>query len=678
MLLPERMSRIVVAGNKSRIDEAIDVLYEIKAIHLIDHATGQDEGFSIGAPRPYTGKTSERLLSLRAAEKELGIDPEKDELDEPVSVKEVRAKISSNRVESIVEDVYKVLDRKNAILQKLADETARMDDLSAVATIPVPLELYKGYASLAALVGTVKGDPTGSLSVIKDSELFVSGGDKKGERRVMALFVRKSEREDALRILAGSEFTEMPVPDGTGSASEAVAAAGANITALKAELAETEKELALLKEKHANDIIALDEELSIEEMKGSTPLHIATSEFSFVIDAWVPTGKVSGIVAQLEKELGSNVYIEVQEDRTRDLHEVDHAEDRFKVTPTKMNNGNYAKHFEYPVKLVDVPKYQEIDPTIVLSIFFPLFFGLMVGDVGYAIPFIVLGAYGLKTAKNKDFRAIATVLFFGGLWAFIFGFFLFGEMFGMHFYGDFDGTSHTWASLLGLTYPEWFVNIFPDHGHGLSKLHQVPMLLKVSVYIGVMHILLGFIIGFINVKMQHGAKEAFMEKGGWIMTFVGLVILCWAITDAMIQGNDMNIPILAIGLVLLIAGVVVAIKKEGGIAALEVPSLFGNILSYTRITAIGVGKAGMALAFNFISITLIGAGLGGIAGIVIGLLLFSFLHLVVWTLAILSAGLHALRLHYVEMMSRFFAGGGKEYEPLGITRKNTKIVETEV
>jgi V/A-type H+-transporting ATPase subunit I len=406
------------------------------------------------------------------------------------------------------------------------------------------------------------------------------------------------------------------------------------------------------------------------------------------VDAWVPTAKVADAISGMNRLMGDNVFVESQEDRGRDLHEVEVAEERFKETPTKMKNGAYAKHFEYPVKLLSPPRYQEIDPTIILSIFFPLFFGFMVGDIGYAIPFIILGAYGLKTAKHKDFRAIATVLFFGGIWAFIFGFFFFGEMFGMHFVGEVavGDKAITWQSLFGLHFPDWFVNIFPQihegAGHyGISKTGDVTFLLKISIYIGVIHVLLGFVVGFVNAKMQHGFKSAFFHKGGWIMSFIGIVMFAYAMTEIMIFRNPFEGTVLYVfiaGIVLLIAGILVSFKSEGIQAILEVPGLFGNILSYARLTAIGMSKAGMALAFNYIAITMIAAGLGGIPGIIVGLLMFSFLHLVVWTLAILSAGLHSLRLQYVEMMSKFFEGGGKEYEPLEIKRINTKIVETEV
>ena len=689
MLLPEKMSRIVIAGSRSNLDEAIDALYELKLIHLIDHTVGSDEGFSIGAPRPYVGKTSERLLSLKAVEKELGINADAEN-DERMFIGEVRSKISADRVEAIGSEVFKVLDRRNAAAQKIAEENARNADLAKIKALPVDLELYKGYESIISLVGNVKADPSAAVAGIA-SELFMSGGEgKKDEKRVIALFVKKADRENAIRILTDFEFSEISVPDGTGSPAAAMAASGARIAELKAEQDAAEKELAALKEKHGTDIIALDEELSIEERKGTTPLRIATSDYSFVIDAWVPTADVASAVSGLEERLGGKIYVESQEDRSRSLHDVEHAEPRFKETPTKMKNGEYVKHFEYPVKLLSPPKYHEIDPTIILSIFFPLFFGFMVGDIGYAIPFMILGAYGLKTAKSKDFKAIATILFFGGIWAFIFGFFFYGEMFGMHFVGaatdgiTTDGTAVSWQSFLGLTFPDWFSGIFPVTGHsdgGVSKLHDVTFLLKISIYIGIIHIFLGYIIGFINVKMQHGFKEAFMEKGGWMLSFLGVVALCWGMTEILISQQSfagLVMIMFILGAALIACGAATTMKKEGGAAVMELPGLMGNILSYARLTAIGMSKAGMALAFNYLGLVMFAYEVGGVIGIVAGALILIVGHLMIFTLAILSAGLHSLRLQYVEMMSKFFVGGGKEYEPLEIKRKNTKIVETEV
>ena len=689
MLLPEAMSRIVIAGDRSRLDEVTDALYNLKQIHLIDHVTGMDDGFAIGAPRPYMTQVSERLLALRAVEKELGINIEK-EVDEPAPVNEIRDKISSKRVEEITGEVFAVLERRSATAGKTADLKARRSELAALSSIPVDLDMYRGYSSIAVIVGTVrpagkkKEDPIAKIREgLPECEFFVSD-----DKRTVAVFVRRSDKDEAMRVLSEFEFTEMTVPAGSGPVSDAVAECDAGLASLDSETEDIGKELAALKEKYEDEILTLDEELSVDEAKGGLPLRIATSGSSFVIDAWVPTAKTAAVSDALEKRMGGNICVEVQEDRSRSMHDEDHAEDRFKDTPSKMNNGRIVKNFEYPVELMTTPKYQEIDPTIILTIFFPLFFGFMVGDIGYAIPFIILGAYGLKSAKSKDFRGIATVLFFGGIWAFIFGFFFFGEMFGMHFAGAAGAKTETWESLFSLNFPDWFTNLLPqtDHGgvihYGVSKVDDVTFLLQVSIYIGIIHMLLAYILGFVNIRMQHGTKEAFFEKGGWIMTFIGLVLfgraMTWMFGIGPTIDGDLPVILLVIGVAILVAGVAVSFTKEGMQAVLEVPSLFGNILSYARLTAIGMSKAGMAMAFNYISITLIAAGLGGIPGIIVGLLLFSFLHLVIWTLAIISAGLHALRLQYVELMYKFYVGGGKDYEPLEIRRINTKIVETEV
>ena len=689
MSLPESMSRIVIVGNKSRLDEAINALYALDAVHLIDHTVGADEGFSIGAPRPYSSKASERLLALRAAEKELKINPDMEEI-EPISVEDIDVQISSDGVENVQSEVMAAIDEKNKIAQKIAELKVQEASLLKLSKLSVNLEYYSGYENLAVFVGTVKADPKQALASLENAETEVYFDKKEGG--VVAVFIKKSEKDKASNILSDYGYSEIVVPDIAGSPADALSFTQNEIAEAESQLVENEAKIAELSEKYKSFIVASDEELSTTVMKGETPLRIAMSEFSFVVDGWVPTADVEEVQKGLNDMLGDSVYMEVQEIRGRTEEEIEEAEPRFKKTPTKWKNGAFGKLFEFPVSLLSVPKYNEIDPSTIIAFFFPFFFGFMVGDLGYAIPFIVLGAYGLKCAKTQEFRAIGTVLFFGGIWAAIFGFFFFGEMLGMHFITPPHPavTDVTWESLLGIDLPDWFEEICIEseaEHFGISKLHMTTFLLKVSVYMGIVHLLLAYTVKFLNVRMREGFKMAYLEAGGWIFSFVGMVIFCYGLSSAMfsgaagieglIDGIKDNIIAVAVGGVILVIGVISCWPKEKAQAVLELPGIVGNILSYTRLTAIGMSKAGMALAFNYIAIVMLG-GQGDAMGVIFGALVFVIGHLMIWVLAILSAGLHGLRLQYVEMMNKFFIGGGEEYSPLAVKRKHTKNVEIEV
>ncbi|MDR3282545.1 MAG: V-type ATP synthase subunit I [Candidatus Methanoplasma sp.] len=690
MLLPESMSRVVVVGTKSRLDEAIEAFYDVKSLHLIDHTTGAD-GISIGSPLPNTSKASERLLKIRAMEKELAIGKATDV--SKVSVEDVRGQIASGGVENVENDVLKTLDKRNDLNQQIAELNAKKKNLGILSKIPVDLELYSGYRSISSTVGTVESDPSSALQSLQDVEYFVSF--KKKEGGAVAVFARASEKDKIAAALSEFGFAEISVPDGSGLPADLLTLVEQRLQALDAELEAIKEDLKAHQEKYKTFLRASEEELSIQIEKGEVPLRIAVSDHSYILDAWVPAKKAESVKADIESRLGNDVHVEIEETRGRKLHDEEKAEERFKKAPTKQSNGLVAKEFEYAVSLVSVPRYQEIDPTILITFFLPLFFGFMIGDCGYAIPFMILGAFGLRTTRHKDWRAIATVLFFGGIWAFLFGFFFFGEALGMHFVGvggeliTDGGKQVSWDALLKVDFPDWFSGILPEFihhtaegeivHHGVGKLVEVTFLLKLSVYIGLVHLVLAYACGIANKARQHGAKAALFEKGGWLIAFTGIVVLCYGLTRVLFDGDGfvgLTLYLIVVGAVLVLVGTVINFKMEGAQAVIELPGLIGNVLSYTRLAAIGMSKAGMALAFNYIVF-------GMIMGIstpdfhvspimlIIGLLMLGFLHLVVWTLAILSAGLHALRLQFVEFMTRFFDGGGVKYEPLRIKREKT-------
>ena len=678
MFLPESMSRIVIVGANSCIDETTEVLYDIENIHLIDQTVDADEGFTLGTPRPYSPKTAERLLKVRGMEKDLGIN--KHTKTVPISESEIRSQITSDSVESIEKEVRAVLDKRNDLNQRVTELNAKKKSLELLARLPVDLDLYSGYKSIFSVVGSVESDPTAALSDV--AEVFVSMDKKEGS--VAAVFAKNDDKMKVQSILSEHGFSEFPVPEGTGSVSSAIDAVNTQLeTALK-ELEVVEKETEVLFEKHKHFLRASDEELAADAEKGTLPIRIGTTKYTFVIDAWVPTPEVEKVKEIIESKV-KGVYVEIEENRGRKQHESDEAEDRFKTVPTKMKHGKVTKLFEYPTKMMSIPKYNEVDPTVLISIFLPLFFGFMVGDVGYAIPFIILGAYGLKFAKNPDWRAIATVLFFGGIWAFIFGFFFFGEALGMHFVGEPEAGAvvFTWQSLLGLDNLDNFFGAFLWNGHGVGKIdaEYVGMLLRLSVYVGVVHLAIGYIVALYNKTVQHGFKHGFLEKGGPFIIFIGVVLVGYALGFTLIMKQltfDEVLPVLGAGIAMIAVGAVLVAKSEGAMSILiETVDAFGNILSYTRLVAIGMSKAGMALAFNYIAIGMIAGvdpAFGGSAGIImviIGFLIFCVLHLMIWTLAILSGGLHALRLQLVEFMIKFYEGEGTEFNPLKIKHIKT-------
>ncbi len=676
MLLPDKMTKILIVGSKTRIKETIDVLYSLEALQPIEFSS-EEEGFTLGSPLPVASEASQRLLKLRSAEKELEV------VDKPVA-----EKMSLSKIEDEIDDVLITLDveitgaveSKNSIQNRIHELEANKQILEPFAVLPLNIDLYKGYTNVAVFTGMVRSDPTNALNeALKRYEIFTSP-----DAKFIALFVSKDEAADAQRILIHHSFTEVQSPTGKGDPQEAMKAIDAELVALSSSLEEASEKISVLRKKYEAFILASEEHLSIVVEKAEFPLRIGSTDHSFLIDAWVPQKSISQVQRALQGQLGNDVHIEVLEIAPRMEHihpEEAHAGAEAHVkeeAPTRTTHRRPVHLFAYLTELISTPKYGEIDPTIMISITFPIFFGLMVGDIGYGIPFMALGALGLRKCKSKEWRSISTMLLFGGIWATIFGFLLFGEAFGMHFgphwvlepgltmtqlHAEFPlGNELSWSSLLGFQLPSLGV---------LSKLHDVKLLLYITIWIGFAHLLIGYLLGIYNETIRHGFKHAVFHKVGWTMILLGGAFFFLFIIDMLILNKPVGFddPRMIIGLVLLLPGIIISFRGEGGQAILELPALMSNVVSYTRLAAIGMSKAGMALAFNMIAIEMV-APMGGVA-IIAAIAIFMIGHLMIFILAVISAGIHGIRLHYVELFQKFYEGGGLAFNPLKIVRKYT-------
>jgi V/A-type H+-transporting ATPase subunit I len=366
-----------------------------------------------------------------------------------------------------------------------------------------------------------------------------------------------------------------------------------------------------------------------------------------------------------------------------------HEEDE--QAPVKLRNPRFAKPFELFVELMSTPLYREVDPTIFVFTVFPLFFGLMIGDFGYGACLMLAGfVMWRKLGKDSEgWRKLGLIVLAGGLFAALFGLFLFHDAFGLPFHPVLDERD---ALVLGGLSWETTIGIYIPLGEApMEKLVDVKDLLAISVLAAWIHMSVGLMLGFRN-ELSHSRKHA-ATKIFWLVILFGLfaqvlfmakgsplrdtlfMTFCSSFNSMVIPFSGLNISIVALSLILVgVAGFFALHGKGAMMELMEILSLLANVISYTRIAAIGVAKGAMALAFNYIVVTYLFAG-GNILLIIAGAFVLVLLQLLVFALGSLSAGIQALRLNYVEFFLKFYTGGGVSFEPLGYKRKYSEKSE---
>jgi len=648
MLKPEDMSRMTISGHKKQLDSLSNLLDDHQLVHLVDY-NNEDEGFKIGTSLSYGSTTSEILVKLRSVIKLLEVSPNPPE----------NLKLSSDieqeidELESIASQAHDLKDKQRDCDRKIDDLTNSLEQVEMFSGLDLDMKYLSGYDSMKVFTGRISNEA--DLSTI-DSSLEVIRSDE-----TIIVFCPNDKIDSTERSLLDLGFRSVDAPQIEGNPSSAESKIKSQLSQLQNERDSIDHEIEALAKRHGDWLVSCEEHYSALSEKSSLPLKLATTDNMFVLDGWVPSKSVSVLQQELQK---LDVYYELDNETESS-------------PPIKLDNPGPMKPFEMFTKLYSTPRHWEFEPTAIIFITYPLFFGLMVGDAGYGLAYVLFAQYLIgKFSHSEAIVSLGKILRTAGIYTFLFGTFIYAEAFGKSFFelGELIGfNSYLFAKTYGPSFSVPLIEHYdgaPWHLpiHKFSPYGAQLMLLS-SVIIGFIHVSLGLILGFINELKHHDLKHALYAKMSFLLILWGGVMALVSVVGLLPE------MVQTLGLVVMLTGLALAIIGEGIVGLLEFPTVFSNVISYARIGAIGLSDYGLAFTVNYISLKML-VPMGPI-GIIAAILIMLIGHLTVFTLGIIGTGINSLRLQYVEFFTKFVQGGGTLYDPFGYDRRYTKENEVQ-
>jgi len=676
MLRPVKMSRVVVAGSKDVITPVVEKLHELHLLHIVNY-NGSEPSFELGKPIGKAKEYSEDLIKLRSVTRYLDLKNKAPDKTYPES--QILSEMD-NLLNNVGADITATFERITVIDADVKTKRDQIRSLTPLAVLPLPLEAYYGYDSLATFVGTVATPVEADVAKVSSANEVFSGSAKNAT--FVAVFVPAEKASEVSSVLSEHGFSETSVPRLEGSVDSAIAALESSIKSLEGEKAPLQKKLVDAKKQYEDLMLATDEYLSMQTAKTEAPLRFAETANAFVIDGYVPSDQFSRLKSELESAAGGKLEVQMISDK-----EADELVEKGEDIPTKMDNPSLVKPYELITRLFAIPEYKEFDPSLLIFVFFPIMFGMILGDVGYGVMSLLVLIMLKKKFRTPGWQQLINIVMIASVWSIIFGFF-FGEIFGpLGLWGRIMGhlPEHEieLAKEAGLYFGEGVfgtlgrigpLGIFP-----LDRLatNAVLLLIGTSIFIGVIHCSVGSILG-IKTELYYGEKKhAYFERLPVMLFQIFFSVALLGLVMGQSVLTYLGIIVVVVSIVMMVIG------PEGPMGLAHVPSYVSNLISYLRLLAIGLASVGLAYAANQLAFYVIMPMLSGgatnseeftIPAIIVGIMILVVVHFINFLLGILSPFMHPLRLHYVEMFTKFYSahGGGVEYSPFGHVRRFLK------
>lgn len=341
--------------------------------------------------------------------------------------------------------------------------------------------------------------------------------------------------------------------------------------------------------------------------------------FTFVIPGYLPQSDMPGLEKLIKGKFGGRVAV----------RPIDIGHHEAAGTPVSLRNPGLIKPFEMMLSIFNPPRYGTVDPTPFIAFFFPMYFGFIVGDLGYGLAMLAMaGLARWRLAKVPVVKPLTAIVALCAFWTALFGV-LFAEMFGFHMH--------------------WL----PEISSKINRMNpdRIMTLFWIAVITGSVQVLTGFGI-MLYTGIRHRDRHHILEPLAFVMGIAGVAGFA---ASWMFHAIPASFLLPSVVMFLIGAGMLGWLAGVAG--PIEIFGAVGNILSFARLFAIGLSAAYLAYSAN-----LIGRTIGGIPGILVAALV---VHPLFFTLGLISPIMQPFRLQVVEFFTKFKYHDypGKKYQP---------------
>ncbi|MBE6071119.1 MAG: V-type ATP synthase subunit I [Clostridium butyricum] len=527
------------------------------------------------------------------------------------------------------EAVYEKVKGKEENIAKLDNEKTKLQTAVASLTpyeaFDAPLSSLKELKETSYFLGSVANQYETSL-ISEINDCYVEIISKTNQDTYFIALCNKANKESVEEALRGFGFTQFKT-DEEDTPLKLIHDYNDRIGLIESDKFIIKEELSGFEEGMKKLQLAYEYYSNLVSRKAVSTNFLRT-ESTALIQGWVPikfNEKLTEIVTDI---LGEDYYLNFEDVKDEEIEEV----------PIKLENNDLNSSFQSVTEMYALPRYDYIDPTPYVTPFYLIFFGMMVADAGYGLLMLIGTILALKYFHFDD--GMKNMIKF------------------------FKYLSYP-TILFGILYGGYFGDLFPNIPHLIDTTNDVMTILALSVVFGAIQIVFGLCIKAAVLIKMGKPLDAFMDAGSWLITLVSLGIMA----GGMFTDNAM---LSSVGKYGAIIGAILIVTTQGRSAAsvggkigsglyelYGITGYIGDLVSYTRLMAIGLSGGSIAGAVNMIMKMVPGP----FGTLIAGPLIFIIFQTVNLLLSLLSGYVHTLRLTYVEYFGKFYDGGGKAFKP---------------